>query len=284
MNADTVVTDDSAALPQTDPSVIPAPDLGETVVVGGVAPLTASAGVTDPGDEADTVSVDAFDASAPAPSIPSARVDGDTVIVDGAADFAADFTTLPIEESIGADDYLLIVTRNGLARARPSSASPSAGAGSVFAGYMTGDDVSAHRALAFDSSSLVIHAQPGGGRYVFAGISTASAVAGTRVETIVSGPLEDATWGWVAGSPIFVTSNGVLTQIEPTTGIRHQVGVALSDKSMIVSPQPPSKAGATVLTVEDGAVTQRPLANLIGIDGPVPSSIPIYTELYGGDF
>jgi hypothetical protein len=67
-----------------------------------------------------------------------------------------------------------------------------------------------------------------------AGITLASATAGTATRVCVSGPVRFIGWNWQPGAPVFVGRNGELAQTPPETGFVQHIGFALGRDSLLV--------------------------------------------------
>jgi hypothetical protein len=67
------------------------------------------------------------------------------------------------------------------------------------------------------------------------GVSNAGDLIGIRY----SGPVDEPSWTWTPGLPIFLGPNGTLTQTRPTVGIMLIVGQALSPTRIMVRPTQP---------------------------------------------
>lgn len=70
------------------------------------------------------------------------------------------------------------------------------------------------------------------------GVTTESELSGEDITIQAYGPLEDATWTWSDG-PIYLGSNGALTQTAPTSGFVLEVGRALTLIKFLVNPKIP---------------------------------------------
>ncbi len=93
--------------------------------------------------------------------------------------------------------------------------------------------LSGHRALTFNSIGLIDYAQPGD---AVAGINTST----TNAEVVMynSGIIEESSWTWTAGAPIYLAADGILTQTAPTSGVLQILGWAMTRRSMLVDIQP----------------------------------------------
>lgn len=71
-----------------------------------------------------------------------------------------------------------------------------------------------------------------------AGITTGAAAAGASIVVQTAGPLTEPSWSWSPDLPVFLGTNGLLTQIPPTASdgavFVMIVGVALTETSIFV--------------------------------------------------
>lgn len=88
--------------------------------------------------------------------------------------------------------------------------------------YMTNDD------------DAQLHLRPG--------VTSGAANQGEPATAVIVGRLEESTWSWTTGAPIYVGTNGLLTQTPPSAPAAEfllEVGVALAPTVMFVDPQMP---------------------------------------------
>jgi len=78
------------------------------------------------------------------------------------------------------------------------------------------------------SSSNVTHASK------VIGISSTSALQNTTISVATSGDIIEPSWTWIEGNPIYLASNGSLTQTPPTSGFILQVGMAATPIKMLI--------------------------------------------------
>jgi len=72
-------------------------------------------------------------------------------------------------------------------------------------------------------------------------IALGSAVAGDTVEALAYGSLEEPSWNWIPGDPLFLGSGGVLVQVPPIVPgalFLAQVGVATTITTIFINRQP----------------------------------------------
>lgn len=70
------------------------------------------------------------------------------------------------------------------------------------------------------------------------GVTAHAAIAGSLVQVIQSGEMQDATWSWTPGLPIFCGPSGILTQTPPTSGWLRKVAYATSATQIVVGLGP----------------------------------------------
>lgn len=63
--------------------------------------------------------------------------------------------------------------------------------------------------------------------------------SGQNVKVVTSGRVVEPTWSWITGSPIFLSTNGTLTQTPPSLGFILQVGVAVSPTTINIALKQP---------------------------------------------
>lgn len=73
-----------------------------------------------------------------------------------------------------------------------------------------------------------------------AGIALNGGLIGDTITIIVTGgEIEEPTWNWIEGQPIFLGPDGALTQVAPTSGYVLVVGTAVGPTRMLVKIQQP---------------------------------------------
>ena len=88
------------------------------------------------------------------------------------------------------------------------------------------ENISALRVLASDDLGQVVYADNNsvGQAFKVMGISISTGLLGANVTLQTEGILTDAGWSWAGTGPLFVGTNGVLTQTPPTNGYSVVVG------------------------------------------------------------
>lgn len=103
-----------------------------------------------------------------------------------------------------------------------------------------GSDIGGHKALMFaeDGTGNVVYADPTTDDCVFAGISLGAAAAGSALQTMTNGTIDEPSWSWEPLQPVYVAPAGVLTQSQPLSGFFHLIGFARTATSLLIAPAP----------------------------------------------
>jgi hypothetical protein len=103
----------------------------------------------------------------------------------------------------------------------------------------TGENLSGHKAVAIVGGQAVLADYSNSAhRGLVRGITTGAIASGETARVQVYGPLREPGWSWTAGLPIYVGSNGALTQFAPTSGWLQQIAVADTATQIFIDPQP----------------------------------------------
>lgn len=110
--------------------------------------------------------------------------------------------------------------------------------------YEAAHDISGHRVLTLNDGGKAIYADSTDLTHAvkIIGISTAAGLTGSMVPTVREGKLEEPSWNWTAGLPIFLGSTGYLTQTVPTkinSNFLLYIGFATSTTSILISIEAP---------------------------------------------
>ena len=89
-------------------------------------------------------------------------------------------------------------------------------------GVTAAETLSGHRIVTIEG--YYASKDTAGDKFKVLGITTGAASLGNEATVQVSGFIEEAGWSWTVGSPIFLSTNGHLTQTVPTSGFRIIVG------------------------------------------------------------
>lgn len=60
------------------------------------------------------------------------------------------------------------------------------------------------------------------------GVTTGAAVSGASVEVLAQGEMTEAAWAWTLNTPIFLGTNGLMTQTPPASGVWVVVAVPIT--------------------------------------------------------
>ena len=70
--------------------------------------------------------------------------------------------------------------------------------------------------------------------YKVAGLILSSAASGTSVSAYTQGEIQEVTWNWEIGKPIFLGINGLLTQELNTTGYILKIGIPKKSDTILL--------------------------------------------------
>ena len=96
--------------------------------------------------------------------------------------------------------------------------------------------LSGQRAVSLNGAGEVVYFNPAQPDVV--GVTT-EAVASGPVSVQIQDVLEEPSWSWAPGLPVYAGTNGVLSQTPPSSGYLVVVGVALTPTKMRIEPEPP---------------------------------------------
>jgi len=97
--------------------------------------------------------------------------------------------------------------------------------------------LSGQRVVCKNSSNQLIYADPDLDNYGVLGITTSAISQGVLGEYLVAGILEEPSWSWIPGKPLFLQNNGQISQFPPNTGFLLRVGKALTSSKIFVQIQ-----------------------------------------------
>jgi hypothetical protein len=70
------------------------------------------------------------------------------------------------------------------------------------------------------------------------GITTGAVSQGVDVQIQQAGEITEPSWNWSNG-PVYLNTNGTLTQTAPTSGFLQEIGVAISPTRLMIDLKPP---------------------------------------------
>lgn len=108
-------------------------------------------------------------------------------------------------------------------------------AGDAALDYEAGQVLSGHRVVMVEDNkayyadcTILSH-----GKLVL-GITTGASVIGAQSRIQVSGELYEPSWSWTLGIPVWLSTNGLLSQVLPSSGFCLSVGFPTSSTKLIV--------------------------------------------------
>lgn len=157
--------------------------------------------------------------------------------VAGSTATAGTTYTLPIATQaviggVKVGDNLAVTTGGILSANLPLFLTTTATAGAALGG---------HRAVIYDDTGAAQYADStvlmDAGAVV--GLTLGAAAAGDTVAIATSGAVSEPSWAWAERLPVFLGTNGLLTQTPPVAGFMLPMGVPLSPTTLLLRVQSP---------------------------------------------
>ena len=137
---------------------------------------------------------------------------------------------------------ILDITSTYLGTSAGGLGSSDANTFSLFAGA---NAISQHQAVAVQQSNVAEAADCTDPSRVAVGIAVASSAPGAQVSVQYSGKMTNTSWNWTLGQPIYVGSDGLLTQQPPNgpAGYQQIVGYPIAEDALLVEIEEPIPFG-----------------------------------------
>jgi len=104
---------------------------------------------------------------------------------------------------------------------------------------VAGEDLSGHRVVKVNGAGAYIYCQDIYG----IGLTLGAATSGNPVSVQTVGEVEEPSWAWTPGLPVYQTGMGLLTQVLPTSGFIREIGIALAPTKISLTFQSPIALG-----------------------------------------
>jgi hypothetical protein len=105
---------------------------------------------------------------------------------------------------------------------------------------IAGEALGGHRAVKADSSGEAVYpdiSAPGDGAAII-GITAGSASISASVSVQTSGEMDEPSWTWTPGLPVFADDDGLLTQSVPSGTWIRVIGLAALSTRLVIRPDP----------------------------------------------
>jgi hypothetical protein len=99
--------------------------------------------------------------------------------------------------------------------------------------------MSGHRVVTTTDDGLVRYAQPQDGAHGPLWLTLSAATAGTVVPVATFGLVDEPSWSWTPGQPLYLAADGVLSAAAPTLGILARLAVAVTPTRIFIDPAAP---------------------------------------------
>lgn len=144
---------------------------------------------------------------------------------------------------IATDDTpsVLVAAEQGPAGKTGDVGPPGPAGGTAFT-RVAAANVSGGKALTLNAAGECLHADGADMTMAnrVAGIALNGGLPGDLITIVVTGgEIDEPTWNWIEGNPIFLGPDGALTQVAPSTGFVLVIGVAVGPTRILVKIQQP---------------------------------------------
>lgn len=140
---------------------------------------------------------------------------------------SVDLTTVPIALTVTPSDVELTINKGNVTyELTPQTTTITAS-----------ENLGGHRVITVDGyyadNTTATH------KFKVLGLTT-GAISITATGTVATyGSVTESTWNWTIGTPVFLSTNGLLTQTPPTTGFRTIIGIPTSTDTLFVDISEP---------------------------------------------
>lgn len=113
--------------------------------------------------------------------------------------------------------------------------------GGVAVQHTAGVALGGHRMVVLDNSQLAIYADCAISAHAHKvlGMTSGAVVSGDTATIQTGGEMTEPSWNWTLGTPVWLSTNGQLTQTVPTTGFSLIIGFPISATTLFVSKREP---------------------------------------------
>lgn len=104
--------------------------------------------------------------------------------------------------------------------------------------HIAGETLSGHRVVVIvDNEAFYADNTNPDHLHLVRGITVASALLGETTCIQISGPLVEPSWTWTPKLPLYLSTNGTLTQSAPSSGFLKQIAVADTPTRIMIDTQ-----------------------------------------------
>lgn len=106
--------------------------------------------------------------------------------------------------------------------------------------YPAGEILGGHRVVKIVGSEA-FYADPSDvlGAHLVVGVTQHAATLGGNVRVQIAGPMIEGSWSWNVDEPIYLGSNGVLTQVPAAGGALVMIAVPVSPDAIMINVRQP---------------------------------------------
>ena len=114
-------------------------------------------------------------------------------------------------------------------------------AGGVVVQCTAGEALGGHRVVVLNAAAAAVYASNAVPEHLHKvlGMTTGAVILGAEVTVQTGGEMVEPTWAWTLDAPIFLGTNGLLTQTEPTTGFSLVVAFPVTATKIFIKLREP---------------------------------------------
>lgn len=133
-----------------------------------------------------------------------------------------------------------VVTITSVAKQGPEGIPGPSGAATL--ACTAGANLSGDRIVTYDSSGKVVYASCDAvSALTVLGITLAAAAADDSVSVQSYGQISEPSWSWIPLEPVYLSTNGTITQTAPTSGYCVRLGWAVDAHTLMLAIEPALK-------------------------------------------
>jgi hypothetical protein len=105
-----------------------------------------------------------------------------------------------------------------------------------------GAALSGNRMVTYDANSAVVYASSADATaHAVLGMTLGAALLGAAVSVQTYGEVVEPSWSWIPLEPVYLSTNGTLSQTAPVTGYCVRLGFALDARTLMLAVEPALK-------------------------------------------
>lgn len=104
-----------------------------------------------------------------------------------------------------------------------------------FAG-LCGEGIGGNRVVVFDADGKLYYASQSNPNHAskIAGVTLQAGIADSVIVCQSSGQMDEAGWTWNVSKPVYLSDNGLMTQVIPNSGFIIEIGIPITATSILI--------------------------------------------------